>query len=77
MNVPDFLHPHVAQLLSIETDGADKRRLWAIIYNLIPYQDGNQWCVLLGNDIQSGIVGFGDSPYDAIMDFENQMYKKL
>ena len=27
------------------------------------YQDGNEWCVLYGEDIQAGICGFGKSPY--------------
>lgn len=38
-------------------------------YNLIPFRDGDQWCVLLGKDIQSGVVGFGDSPSAAMLDF--------
>jgi len=33
------------------------------------YIDGNQWCVLLGDDIVEGIVGFGDTPYLAILDW--------
>jgi len=38
-------------------------------YNLVPFKDGNQWCVLLGDDLQTGIAGFGDSPLNAILDF--------
>jgi hypothetical protein len=26
------------------------------------YPDGNQWCALWGDDIQSGVAGFGDTP---------------
>ncbi len=33
------------------------------------YLDGNQWCVLFGENIQEGIAGFGDTPYKAILDF--------
>lgn len=33
------------------------------------YQDGNQWCVLYGENIQDGVCGFGSSPYKAILDF--------
>jgi hypothetical protein len=36
------------------------------------YVDGNEWCCLLGDDIQSGICGFGDTPYKAIHDFNKQ-----
>ena len=46
-------------------------------FNLKPYIDGNQWCILLGENIQDGIVGFGDSPFQAILNFNNQMYKSL
>ena len=30
------------------------------------FKDGDQWCVLYGADIQSGIVGFGETPLRAI-----------
>ena len=31
--------------------------------------DGNQWCVLYGENLQDGVAGFGDSPYLAVVDF--------
>ena len=31
--------------------------------------DGNQWCVLYGENIQDGVAGFGDTLYLAILDF--------
>ena len=33
------------------------------------FQDRNQWCVLHGEDLQSGIAGFGDTPRKAIWAF--------
>ena len=45
-------------------------------WNLIPYKDGDQWCVLLGEDLQVGICGFGETPYKAILDFNSNMHKK-
>ena len=39
--------------------------------------DGNQWCVLYGDNLQCGIAGFGNSPYLAIMDFNAQWYKEI
>lgn len=39
--------------------------------------DENQWCALYGEDIQSGLAGFGDSPHLAMMDFNKNYYKKL
>ena len=39
--------------------------------------DGNQWCVLYGEDLQSGIAGFGDTPYLAVLDFNRAWNKPL
>lgn len=32
--------------------------------------DGDQWCALYGDDLQSGVGGFGDSPEKAMYDFD-------
>ena len=32
--------------------------------------DGDQWCALYGQDLQSGVAGFGDSPAAAMLDFD-------
>jgi hypothetical protein len=29
-------------------------------------RDGDQWCALTGNDLQSGIAGFGGTPAEAL-----------
>lgn len=34
-----------------------------------PYVDGNQFCILLGEDLQSGICGFGKTKKEALIDF--------
>lgn len=50
-------------------------------YNLVSllkpkiYKDGNQWCVLYGENLQDGIAGFGDTPYLAILDFNKNWNK--
>lgn len=44
-------------------------------YNLTPFKDGNQWCVLLGKDLATGIAGFGETPYNSILDFNKNFYK--
>lgn len=77
MQLPEHLNARAAELLAIEADGADKRRLWAVIYGLVPFRDGDQWCVRLGENIQEGVCGFGDTPQEAITDFEHAMYKRL
>lgn len=40
------------------------------IYRPKIYPDGNQWCALYGDDLQSGVCGFGDSPALAMADFD-------
>ena len=39
-------------------------------------KDGNQWCCLYGENIQEGIVGFGDTPYLAILDWLGAWHKE-
>ena len=52
-------------------------------YNLVatlrlnPFKDGKGWCVLWGENIQEGICGFGDTPYKAILDFNNAQYRDV
>ena len=33
-------------------------------------RDGDHWCALFGDDIQSGVAGFGKSPALAMRDFD-------
>lgn len=37
-------------------------------------KDGNQWCVLYGEDLQGGIAGFGDTIHEAVLDFNKQFH---
>ncbi len=39
--------------------------------------DGSQWCALFGENIQEGVVGFGDSPDAAMWEFDDAWRKKL
>lgn len=39
--------------------------------------DGNQWCVLYGENLQDGVAGFGDSPSLAMCDFNKNWHAKL
>ena len=41
------------------------------------FRDGNQWCALLGENIQDGVVGFGDSPDAAMWSFDKAWREKL
>lgn len=37
------------------------------------YKDGNEWCCLMGSNIQDGISGFGKSPFLAMADFRKSL----
>jgi len=41
------------------------------IYKPKIFPDGDQWCVLLGANIQEGVVGFGDTPHKAVTNFNH------
>ena len=50
--------------------------MFAQIFKVTPIKDGNQWCALIGKDLQEGIAGFGDSPFFAISDLYDNFHKK-
>jgi hypothetical protein len=52
---------------------ADYRAMFSVIFGLAPFKDGNMWCVLHGDDLQSGITGFGENPYLAMAAFDIAM----
>lgn len=49
----------------------------SVIYKPSIYIDGDKWCVLYGVNVQDGVAGFGDSPEEAIADFDKNWVKKL
>ena len=36
-------------------------------------KDGNAWCALLGDNLQVGVSGFGDTPMQALWAFDTAM----
>lgn len=39
--------------------------------------DGNQWCVLYGENLQDGVAGFGDTLMKAIYDFNSNFHQPI
>ena len=39
--------------------------------------DGNQFCLLYGDNLQAGIAGFGSTVYEAVQDFNENANKHL
>jgi hypothetical protein len=77
MNMSNHLDAISVATLGIERKTAEHKGLWAVILKLVPFKDGDHWCVLYGDDIQSGIVGFGKSPIEAMYDFDQGMREPL
>lgn len=40
------------------------------------YKDGNAWCILLGDNIQEGICGFGDTKEEALIAFIKELIEE-
>lgn len=69
---------HAAQMAGIAVQDAVAQ--WerpSTIYRPSLSIDGNKWCALYGENLQDGIVGFGDSPADAMWDFDRAWTAKL
>jgi hypothetical protein len=39
--------------------------------------DGNKWCALYGENPQDGVAGFGDTPGEAMADFDKNWWAAL
>ena len=35
--------------------------------------DGNKWCALLGENLQEGLAGFGDTPSEALRSLADEV----
>jgi hypothetical protein len=55
---------------------AEEMNLVALLKPRI-FIDGDNWCVLYGENLQDGVAGFGDSPKLAVYDFNKSWVKKL
>lgn len=41
------------------------------------YRDGDRWCVMIGENIQEGVVGFGKQIWQAILEFKTNFRNEL
>lgn len=42
----------------------------SVLYRPSIGMDGNKWCALYGDDLMHGISGFGNTPAEAMLDFD-------
>jgi hypothetical protein len=56
----------------------EEERVTTLISKLKPKlsKDGNMWCFLYGENLQEGIAGFGETPHEAMVDFDNNFRKE-
>ena len=62
---------YLKEIAWLEKQGEQKHTAEEVLIKagLKPYKDGDQWCVLLGDNIQEGICGFGNTIEDALYAF--------
>ena len=54
------------------TNAAYEMQRPSVLFRPTMILDGNQWCALYGDDLQSGIAGVGDTPEKAALDFDRE-----
>lgn len=58
-------------------DAAAEYQRHSVLFRPRIFIDGNKWCALYGENLQDGVAGFGDSPAEAMKDFDRNFTKKL
>ena len=68
MEVPDYMHGQVIDLLGLLTEAALRRDHWAVILRLAPELKDNKWTLTWGD-----LTAEGDSPEAAVYAFNVAM----
>ena len=58
-------------LFTAKMDNEYEKHCLDVVHSLglTPKKDGNMWCILLGENLQDGISGFGETVINACLDF--------
>lgn len=57
-------------VLNNQWNAAQSQQLPSVLYRPRLMADGAKWCALYGDDLASGVVGFGDTPAEAMHAFD-------
>ena len=69
---------HYAQQAMQEFQQAgQEQQMPSVLYKPKLFLDGNEYCVLYGENIQEGCAGFGNTPSKAMLDFNSNWFKEL
>ena len=66
------LSHHAAMAADVVREAAAEQCRPSVLFRPALSIDGDQWCALYGDDLQCGVAGFGDSPAEAMLDFDRQ-----
>ncbi len=76
MNIPDYLHGQVQNILADEAYRASFLSKPSVMLGAKIFKDGDKWCCLYGTNIQEGVCGFGDTPDAASTEFDSAWYRR-
>lgn len=48
----------------------------SVLYRPSIALDGTKWCALYGEDLMNGVAGFGDTPQEAMAEFDQAWFKQ-
>lgn len=57
-------------VLNNQWNAAQSQQLPSVLYRPRLMADGTKWCALYGDDLASGVAGFGDTPAEAMYAFD-------
>lgn len=68
----EVLRDRMAEVIAVQMDTAREqmRPFYLLAPHMRVYPDGDQWCALYGENMQDGVVGFGDTPEAATQAFD-------
>ena len=66
-----------AAAASLDYQSACERRDPSYLYRPRLFIDGNRWCALLGENVQNGVCGFGETPAKAYAAFDEAWHAKI
>lgn len=70
MEIPENLN-RVWHQAAIDAQRAAAERVRpSVLFRPVLSRDGNQWCALLGENLQEGVAGFGKTPDEAMRSFD-------
>ena len=57
-------------VLNCQWNAAQCAQLPSVLYRPRLMADGTKWCALYGDDLASGVAGFGDTPAESMHQFD-------